>query len=141
MAERNYNLNFKGYTLELNIDSLPAKSGIYGVYVCVHNQNTDTVGLRELIYIGESSNVKERVETHEKWPEWRDELQEGEETCFNCALISGQTDRERAEAAMIHEHKPTCNTEYVDKFPFDTTTINTEGRNKFMKSHFIVHRT
>ena len=141
MTEQTYNLNFKGYTLELNIESLPAKSGIYGVYACIYNQGADTVKLRELIYIGESNNIRERIEDHERWPNWWEELQEGEEICFNCASISAKTSRERAEAAMIYKHKPACNIEYVDKFPFDTTTINTEGKNKFMKSRFIVHPT
>lgn len=141
MAEQTYDLNFNGYPLESNIGNLPAQSGIYGVYACTYNQIANTVNLRKLIYIGESGNVRERVEDHEKWPDWRGELQKGENICFNYALISPGADRKRAEAAMIYEHKPTCNTEYVDEFPFDTTTINTEGRNEFMKSRFTVHRT
>ena len=50
--------------------------------------------------------------------------------CFNAALIGPEADvRQWAEAAMIFRHKPPCNTEHIDNFPFDTTTITTGGRN------------
>ena len=47
-------------------------------------------------------------------------------------LIGGQADWERAEAAMIFKHKPPCNTQFVESFPFDTTTITTSGKNALM---------
>lgn len=139
MTRQIYNLKFEGYILEANIDSLPAKSGIYGVYTCIYNQNMNGVKLRELIYIGESNNIRERVDNHEKWDDWWDELRKGEEICFNWALISGRTSRKHAEAAIIYKHEPTCNTEYIDEFPFDAATINTAGENKFMKSRFTIY--
>jgi hypothetical protein len=52
--------------------------------------------------------------------------------CFNAALIVGESDRQRAEAAMIFKHKPHCNTTYVDAFPFDTTTVSTSGKDALM---------
>jgi hypothetical protein len=54
---------------------------------------------------------------------------------LNAALISPQADRERAEAAMIFSHKPPCNTQCVDSFPFDTTTISTSGKNALLRSY------
>jgi hypothetical protein len=57
------------------------------------------------------------------------------------ALIGGQADRERAEAAMIFKHKPLCSTQFVDSFPCDTTTIMTSGKNALMHAQFTVTRT
>ena len=141
MTTKTYNLDFEGYWREPKISGLPAKSGVYSVYACTYDSTAKTVGLKRLIYIGESENVKDRVAGHEKWPKWRKELKTGEELCFNVALISPASDRERAEAAMINEHKPVCNTEYVNNFPFDTTTVNTSGDNALMKKQFTVYRT
>jgi hypothetical protein len=42
---------------------------------------------------------------------------------------------------MIFKHKPPCNTEYVDSFPFDTTSVTTGGRNALMQVSFTVNRT
>lgn len=140
MVARSYTLNFDGYWREPNIGGLPAMSGIYGVYTCTFNSRNQTVTLNRLIYIGESANVRERVANHEKWDQWRRRLRLGETLCFNAAPISPATDRERSEAAMIHHHKPPCNEQYVNDFPFDTTTITTNGRCALMGSKFTVRR-
>lgn len=137
MADETYDLEFNGYWREHNINSIPDTSGIYGVYTCVYNGNHVT--LTRLIYIGESDNVRERIKAHEKRSDWQNELQEGEEICFNSTPVLSHAERERIKAAMIYKHKPVCNTEYIDEFPFDTTTINTSGMNSNMERRFTLH--
>jgi len=139
--EKSYSLNFDGYWREPNVGGLPAQSGIYGVYAAIYNQQAGTVSLNRLIYIGESADVRTRVTNHEKWPMWKRQLRAGEIICVNAALISGEADRQRAEAAMIYKHKPTCNDEHTQSFPFDTTTISTTGKNALMDAYFTVYRT
>ena len=139
--ERTYNLNFDGYWREPAISGLPAQSGIYGVYAATYNQQASTVSLNRLIYIGESVDVRARVANHEKWPMWKRQLRAGEIICLNAATISGESDRLRTEAAMIFRHKPVCNDEYTQNFPFDTTTVSTTGRSALMEAHFTVYRT
>jgi len=139
--EKSYALNFDGYWREPNISGMPAQSGVYGVYAATYNAAQGTVTLNRLIYIGESSDVRARIRGHEKWPQWKRQLRAGEEICFNVALISGDADRQRAEAAMIFEHKPICNEEYVNSFPFDKTNVTTTGKNALMKSYFTVYPT
>ena len=139
MAAESYVLDFDGYWREPNISGLPDKSGIYGVYAATYDSSAKTVSLNRLVYIGESGDVRDRVQNHEKWPKWRRELKTGEILCFNMAPISPQEDRERAEAAMIFKHKPPCNEEYVNEFPFDQTTITTQGKNALMYSQFTVY--
>ena len=141
MAAKSYSLDYDGYWRVPNISGLPANSGIYCVYACVHNVSEKTVTLRRLLYIGEAGNVRDRVAKHERWDDWVRELKAGEELCFNAALVSPATDRERAEAAMIHHHKPPCNVEYVNAFPFDTTTVTTRGKNAKLDGYFTVYTT
>ena len=141
MSSQSYSLAFEGYWRAANVSGLPAKSGIYGVYACVHNTQEKTVSLKRLLYVGEGANVRDRVSNHERLPDWRKRLNSGEELCFNAAAISGESDRQRAEAAMIFKHKPPCNTTYVDAFPFDATTVTTSGSNALMQASFAVQRT
>lgn len=141
MIVKNYGLQFDGYWREPNIGGLPALSGIYGVYAAVHNLLANTVTLNRLLYIGEAGDVRARVRGHEKWPLWRSNLRQGEVLCFTAAPIIPAADRQRAEAAMIFEHKPPCNGEYLYSFPYDQTTVTTSGQNALMKPRFLVYRT
>lgn len=141
MTEQNYNLEFDGYWRAPNINGMPSKSGIYCVYACTNNRTDRTVTLNQLLYIGESADVRSRVSNHESWKDWKRKLKGGQELCFNAAPISPMAARERAEAAMIFKHKPPCNTEYVNSFPFDKTTVRTSGKNALLSAAFTVQRT
>lgn len=141
MTAKTYTLDFEGYWRAPNIGGLPANSGIYCVYVCTYNSHNKTVSLRRLLYIGEAANVRSRVAEHGRWKDWERKLKLGEELCFNAALISPASDRERAEAAMINQHKPPCNVEYVNSFPFDQTAIRTMGKNTLLEASFTVYPT
>ena len=99
-----------------------------------------TVSLQRLLYIGEAANVRDRIMNHDRWADWKRQLKFGETICVNTAVISPEADRQRAEAAMIFKHKPPYNTEYVDSFPFDTTSITTSGKNALMHATFTVTR-
>ena len=133
---KSYSLLFTGYYLETS--SLPTQSGIYCVYACTEVPASRSVSVRKLLYIGEAANVQNRVDGHERRQDWARGLQRGEVLCFSAALIAPESDRQRAEAAMIHHHKPPCNVEYVWSFPYDQTTISTSGQNAGLTSHFTV---
>ena len=141
MGAQTYTLQFGGYWREPNLSGIPAQSGIYGVYAATYNPLRGTVSLNRLLYIGESDNVQARIRGHEKWSLWRSKLRAGEELCFNTAPISSAGARQRTEAAMIFEHKPSCNDEYLYSFPFDQTKVMTSGTNALMKAQFTVYRT
>lgn len=132
-------LDFDGYWLEPDISGLLSKSGIYCVYTCIHNKKEKNVSIKELIYIGESGDVNERISGHEKWETWKKQCKKGEVICISCALISSG-DRNRGEAAMIYKHQPPVNTEYKNSFPFDNTKITTTGKNMLLSSSFTVER-
>ena len=110
-------------------------------YCCKYNSTEKNISIRKLIYIGESGKVKDRISGHRKKDEcWNGKLQSGEVLCYSFAPIASP-DREMAEAALIFKHKPECNDEYVDNFPFDQTTVNSKGRCNSISSSFTVNKT
>lgn len=133
-------LAFDGYWREVNKGGIPAESGIYGVYACTYNKDQDTVSLRELVYVGESSNVNSRIGNHERLADWKKRLRLGETLCYSFAKV-GEDDRIRAEAAVIFHHKPPCNVEYKYSFPFADTTVKASGRHAKIDATFTVYHT
>lgn len=134
------NLTFEGYWREVNKGSVPNKSGVYCVYASTYNASAGTVSLRKLLYVGESANVGDRISAHERLPDWKKRLKDGETLCYSFAPVES-SDRHRAEAAVINKHKPPCNKEYKDSFPFPDTTINTSGMNAHLIASFTVYDT
>ena len=131
-------LTFDGYWREVNSDNIPNESGIYLVYCCT---KTDSgISIRKLIYIGESNKVKDRISGHKKKTQcWNGKLQSGEVLCYSFALITSPN-REQAEAALIFKHKPVCNDDYKDNFPYDETTIKSSGHCKEIAESFTVRK-
>ena len=125
--------------MEVNKNGIPDASCIYCVYACTYNAITDKVSIRELIYVGESDNIWNRISNHERLADWKKRLRSNETLCYSFAGVS-ENDRVRAEAAVIFHHKPPCNTEYRNSFPFDTTTVTTSGRNAMLDSGYTVSR-
>ena len=134
------NLDFGGYWREVNKGGIPEKSGVYLVYVCRYDESQKTVTLDKLVYIGEAENAQDRITNHEKWPEWRKYVPKGSEICFSFAGVTGP-DRQRGEAALIFYHKPPCNTEYIDSFPFEDTTVQSTGKCAKLSSPITVRTT
>jgi hypothetical protein len=96
--------------------------------------------LDRLIYIGEAEDVNDRIVNHADWPKWRRYVPEGSGICFAFAGIT-RPEREFAEAALIYYHKPPCNVEYVDSFPFEDTTVESTGKCEELSSPVTVRRT
>lgn len=139
MAEQSYTITFDGYWREKNIGGIPAKSGIYCVYTCVYNESAKNLTIKNLIYIGESENVNERIKNHEKLTEWKRYLKLGETLCFNFGAVPSNI-RNRCEAAIIFKHQPPVNTEYKVAFPFDKTNVKLSGKVSKLVASFVVRR-
>jgi excinuclease UvrABC nuclease subunit len=139
MAAKSYSLTYQGYWRDKNRGGVPAESGVYTVYASTYSAQSDTIALRKVIYIGQAENAKVRLANHEKENDWKKHLLSGEEVSFSFAPVQA-ADRDRVEAALIHHHKPPVNTQYVDSFPFDQTTITTSGRNMHLAASFTVYR-
>lgn len=140
MAAQTFNTNVQGYWRDLNKSDIPNHSGVYFVYEAWYNPQNDKIDLYRLIYIGESEDVGDRLQDHEKYNEWVRLLSSGRELCFSTCPIADDY-RVRVEAAYIFEHKPIVNTEYKNAFPFDQTTIVSSGNAALLASRFTVYRT
>lgn len=139
MTGKVIDLEFDGYWREVNKSGVPAQSGIYCVYTCTPKKVNDEIKLtiHELIYIGESSNVQTRLDTHERLGDWKQHLKSGDTLCYSVALVT-PADRVRAEAALIHEVQPPENSEYSGEYKGLKTTINTSGYNKSLPENFTI---
>jgi hypothetical protein len=133
-------LEFDGYWREVNKASIPERAGVYLVYVCGYDPSEKGVTLDNLVYIGEAGNACERIDAHEKWSQWRKHVPEGSQVCFSFAGATSP-DRERAEAALVYHHKPSCNDEYLDKFPFEDTTVKSSGTCALLTKNVTVSKT
>lgn len=133
---KSLSLTFDGYWTEYAAKSIPAQPGIYCVYGGTNNSN-GTVTLNRLVYIGESSNVRDRIGYHEKTPSWRRYLKPGEVLIFTFAPI--YMDRVCVEAAMIFHHKPPVNEEYSDNCPEDVT-MSLVGKVALLDTYFTVRQ-
>lgn len=130
-------LEFRGYWLESNKESIPKQSGIYCVYTCKYNIESDNVTIHKLLYIGESSDVNARIQSHNRLLDWTKELQHDEELCYSFAHIASE-DRERGEAALIFHHQPPMNEEHKNHFVYPNTKMILSGKIKFLNESFIV---
>jgi hypothetical protein len=133
-------LRFHGYWRDINLANLPASSGIYCVYSCFNYPYSNAVLLNELFYIGLANDGCQRLTTHERKQDWMRRLRPGEELCYSFALIASPH-RERAEAALIHRHKPWANDQYIDNFPFDRTAIFVSGNCAGLSLNFTLDRS
>ena len=140
MASLKFSLEFLGYWRYENRGGVPEKSGVYCVYASTYNSFDETVNLKRLLYIGEAGNMRERLQNHEKLKDWERQLEPGEIISFSCVKVDAYY-RERVEAALIYKHKPPVNSEYVNNFPYDETTISTSGCNALLSTYFTVYKT
>lgn len=122
-----YNINFKGYRRDCNKSTLPHNSGIYMVYRCLYNKQSNTVQLNEIIYIGQAQDLNQRLNNHEKYSEFKAKCGLDEELCYAYADVS-LDDLDIIENALIFAQKPPLNSDLVDSFNHKSASFLVEGR-------------
>ena len=132
-------LVFNGYWREINKGYISSQSGIYCVYSCDYNETERTVSLHDLLYIGESSNVHDRICNHDRLDDWLSSLSGRRTLCYSFAPVPF-LDRERAEAALIFKMQPPFNTEHSREFIYEDTEILTSGKNCRLPNRLVVRR-
>jgi hypothetical protein len=131
-------LQFHGYWPDVNECWVPRISGVYAVYGCTFNPWRNTVALGQLIYIGESDDVRRRIWSHERKKDWYSFLgYTCRQIAYSVAPIA-EPFRVRAEAALIRWHMPPANVEYKFRFPYDTTQVLVSGDAWGLSSEFSV---
>lgn len=133
-----YNVNFNGYRLDKDKSGLPAYGGIYLVYCCIFNEDTNRVYLDRLIYIGQSVNINDRLNNHERYEDFIAELKEGETLCYSYASVAPK-DMNIVENALIFMQKPKLNNDLKDSFNYPDSQFDFEGRCALLKeTHFSI---
>ena len=131
-VEMNFYLVFEGYW-RVPSSGVAPWPGVYCVYVF------RSLSSYRLLYIGEASEVEMRIINHKQKSDWK-KAARGHRLYFSAAKMPSDTDRRRAAAAMINHHKPPCNDEYTDFFPFSETAITTKGENLNLDEAFTVNK-
>ena len=129
---KSYSLNFQGYWREVNKNGVPSKSGIYLVYRCVYDKTSNTVGLKDIIYIGQAENAHDRIANHDRLGDFKAQLQQGEELCYSFAEVL-QSDLDIVENALIFAQKPILNDKVKDTFNYGAVIVKVDGRCACMK--------
>lgn len=144
-------LNFDGYyyvegfygenRYYVEENDMPDGSGVY----CIYRAKScgKLIQLVELLYIGESGDIRERLENHEHYCDWLRRLQDDECLVFSFAPAN-KADRENAEAALIYVHskkyRGLINDSGTKNFNRNDVIIITEGKNKFLYDCFAVSK-
>ena len=128
---KDYILNFDGYWRECNKNGLPTYSGIYLVYRSRYNPQNDTVSLVEIIYIGQTDNIRGRLINHEKYELLLSQLREQEELCYSCAEVVEDIDM--VENALIFAQKPVLNDQGKDSYNYSRAHFMLNGSCTRMK--------
>lgn len=124
-----YQLDIQGYYRDESRKDFPNVSGIYFVYRGTLMPHLKTVTLTELIYIGESEDICNRLQNHEKRNDFLSLLQKGEELFYSFAITDNLSNSKRAqvEAALIYELNPVLNIKSSGSFGYGKITVNVLG--------------
>lgn len=127
-----YNVTFKGYRRDLYKKGLPSYGGVYMVYCCVFNKDSDTVTLKKLIYIGKAINIHDRINNHERFEDFKKQLEKGQQLCYSYSSVS-PNDMDVVENALIFMQKPELNENLKDSFNYTDSQFNIEGACALLK--------
>ena len=137
---KTYNLDFKGFYLDCDKNSLPKGAWIYCVYSCKYNKKTDRVCNLVLLYIGESENINERHKdnNHEHYEDFLSYLDDDETLCYSYSLIRNEDDRKICEAALIYEMNPPVNEQSTVSYNYPETQLIISGKTNCLTEDFTV---
>lgn len=124
---QNIKLSFKGYWREERREFIPHLTGVYLVYRCVHDPIGNTVSLRDLIYIGQSTDVNVRIDQHCNEQDFNSVLRGEETLCFSVAEVSSG-DLDLVENALIYAQQPNLNTQGKGSYNYQEASFLIEGR-------------
>jgi excinuclease UvrABC nuclease subunit len=127
-----YNIQFEGYWLEKNKAGIPAKSGVYMVYRSKYDVALDKVTLLEIIYIGQSSDVKDRIANHDRIPDFQKTLTQGETLSYAFAPVMSQ-DLDVVEKALIIAQRPRLNEQNQSSIDFGDKQFQVSGKCALLK--------
>ena len=120
-------------------EKLPEESGIYIVYKCAPGKKEGTVKLREILYIGQAENIKERhVPQHERFVDFMRECDLDENICYAWILVDREN-LDRVENGLIYMQQPKLCDRGRQTFDYPETEFILKGKTGlFYKTEFVL---
>lgn len=136
-----------GFYLDRDKETMPEVAGIYVVYKCDYDSYTDTVEVKEILYIGESQNIRERLNStpdhpsnHELYDDFVNEAGGAGHICYGLIPMSdySEGDRKWIQEAMVFQQKPPINKrQEKDHYTHPAIELTMEGfPNSWKSTHF-----
>lgn len=121
-----YKKEYKGYILDRDVDTLPRESGVYMIYRCIFDPETNKVDLKELFYIGKASDLFQEVKYHKRRDEFLAQAKKGEELCYAFALVS-KLQYDIIENSLIFMQEPRLNKNLIDSYDHQDAAFHFSG--------------
>lgn len=134
---KSFNLHFDGSWSDSIREELPEYSGVYLVYRGTLSHGSFLC--REILYIGQAENIRMRHTKHEKRELFMAELRPGEVLFYSCAPMT-KADLDRVENALVFEMHPKLNDKLTESFPYEITTVVSDGQCSLLKKQFTIER-
>ncbi len=137
---RTFNLHFEGSIIDENRSSLPTYSGVYLVYRGVLFSNGTMLRCNEILYIGQSEDIRRRLSLHDKRTEFIQNLEDGEILFYSYAKAD-RDDLDRIENALIFSYKPRLNNQEKNTFLYPSTEVVSDGQCALLDRDIIINNT
>lgn len=125
---QHYHLEILGYFRDEIRGRFPELAGIYFVYSGYYNPINKWVTLKRLLYIGETDNLYQRHNEHDKRVDFIKQLSEDEKLFYSFALTEySEKERKRIESALIYELLPPLNEKSTTTFNYQPTKVEIGG--------------
>lgn len=135
---KTFNLHFDGSILDENRMNLPTYSGIYLVYRGVLSADSTRLNCHDIVYIGQSDNIRRRIITHDKRTEFLQTLLAGEVLFYSYAKCDEES-LNRIENALIFRMQPKLNEQGKESFLYPSTTVISDGQCALLNKIVIIN--
>lgn len=113
-----FKIEFKGYRLDKDVGTLTNASSIYVVYRCLYGANSDTVDIKELLYIGQATRLRDRLQNNQKRNEFLQRCNDDETICYSYAVVD-RTILDAVENGLIFMQQPYMNELQKDRYNYN----------------------
>lgn len=131
-----FSLNVQGYYKQGMTRGVPSSPGIYFVYRGIHDTENNRAILKELLYIGETSNLESCLNNSDNIRMYSESLNDQETLFFCYSSYNGESQTRKDIAKMlVSVTLPTLNDLDTEVSVPDGAIINIEGdRHAFLPS-------
>lgn len=136
--DMSYELTINGYYRDNVRGFFPEVQAIYFVYRGAYKPSTRWAVLKEIIFVGDSDNLREDVNDDTRRMDFLERCQYGECLFYSYSVFKGKKeDRHRVVAALVTELQPPLNKDTLFRYP-ETEVLITGERMAFLPKRLIV---